>query len=349
MALRIVRHDITKIEADAIVNSTNEQLTAGGLGVDASIHYAAGPELKEALDEIGFCPTGSSVVTKSFHIATCKYIIHAVAPCYQTGDFREKILLRKTYHSILRQASEKRCKSVAIPLLSAGANGYPKKEAYEIAASSIRSWLSAHYASELDIILVLYDKDVVDLSESIDQGLRNYITDYDTIVHKEALREYYEDPKYRREPVLETTRRGVLPNVCGSCPAPSSVTYPIEKYSDLDLTFPEMCEWWCKKKGIKKGEFFSSSNITRATFSSLKTHPERAPKKNTAFACAVGLRLDFDQAQDLLQRAGMTFSKHYPTDRLVEQCIRNRKYDIDEINLVLYETKLPVLGYSKKD
>ena len=44
MALNIVRHDITKIKADAIVNSTNEYFDVGGLGVDASIHYAAGPE-----------------------------------------------------------------------------------------------------------------------------------------------------------------------------------------------------------------------------------------------------------------------------------------------------------------
>ena len=109
-----------------------------------------------------------------------------------------------------------------------------------------------------------------------------------------------------------------------------------------------MCEWWCKQKGIKKGEFYSSSNITRSTFSSLKTHPERAPKKNTAFACALGLKLDFDEAKDLLQRAGLAFSKHYPTDRLVEQCIRSRKFNIDEINLILDESKLPILGCSVK-
>lgn len=38
MALQIVHHDITKIEVDAIVNSTNEHFEVGGLGVDASIH-----------------------------------------------------------------------------------------------------------------------------------------------------------------------------------------------------------------------------------------------------------------------------------------------------------------------
>ena len=53
MALNIVRHDITKIKADAIVNTTNEYFDVGGLGVDASIHYAAGPDLKDALSKSG--------------------------------------------------------------------------------------------------------------------------------------------------------------------------------------------------------------------------------------------------------------------------------------------------------
>ena len=79
MALSIVRNDITKMNVDAIVNSTNEQLIPGGLGVDASIHYAAGPELASALNKIGYCPTGSCVLTEAYNIRTCRYIIHAVA------------------------------------------------------------------------------------------------------------------------------------------------------------------------------------------------------------------------------------------------------------------------------
>ena len=61
MALQIVHHDITKIEVDAIVNSTNEYFEVGGLGVDASIHYAAGPELAEALLKIRYCHEGAAV------------------------------------------------------------------------------------------------------------------------------------------------------------------------------------------------------------------------------------------------------------------------------------------------
>ena len=345
MALNIVRNDITKVEADAIVNSTNEQFVVGGLGVDASIHFAAGPELEEALYEIGFCPVGSAVITDSFNIPTCKYIIHAVAPIHQKGDIKEKNLLRKTYHSILRLATETKCKSVAIPLLSAGANGYPGKEAYEIATSSIRSWLSTHYASELDISLVLYARDIVDISESIDHSLRHYITDYYTDAHEEVLMDYYEGQDQASDSSrMESMHIGNKPRGI-----PINVSYSIAHYADVDLCFADMCEWWCEKKGIKKGQFYANSNISRATFSYMKKHPEIVPKTYNAFACAIGLKLDIDQAKDLLMRAGITFSKMFPFDRVVEQCIRDGILDIDEINIILLEKDLPLLGQKMRD
>ena len=362
MALSIVRHEITKIKADAIVNSTNERFVVGGLGVDASIHYAAGPKLAEALDEIGCCPVGSAVITESFNISNCRYIIHAVPPVYQGEDpHAQKLkLLHKTYISVLNLAEEKKCRSVAIPLLSAGANGYPKKRAYEIATFCIRGWLAHHDASEMEIMLVLYDRDAVDLSESIDHSLRDYITDYYANAHKEDLREFYGSPEFRyQRPAFRES--SVLEEKCvahaeaavaaGYAADDHSLNadYSIDHYADVDLSFAEMCEWWCKKKNIKKGEFFSASNITRATFSNMKLHPDRAPKKNTVFACAIGLKLDIDQAKDLVLRAGMTFSKFFPTDRLVEQCIRNRKYNIDDINFILNEMDLMVLGYSRSE
>ena len=342
MALNIVRHDITKIKADAIVNSTNEHLRPGGLGVDASIHYAAGPKLKEALDKIGTCPVTSAVVTEAFNIPSCRYIIHAVAPVYVDGSPKEKALLRRTYTNILDLAAKNQYRSVAIPLLSAGANAYPKEEAYALATGAIRGWLADHDASELKILLVLFAADVVDLGKAVDPSLRDYITDYYTHAHREELREYYRKPRFGRN------APGAVPEESCAAQAPSCAPDEAEEsYADLDLSFAEMCEWWCGKKGLKKGEFFSASNITRATFSNIKLHPDRAPKKNTVLACAVGLKLDIDQATDLLMRAGMTFSPHYPTDCLVESCIRGGRYNIDDINLMLFERDLTVLGYSR--
>lgn len=350
MALEIVRHDITRINADAIVNSTNRNFVVGGLGVDASIHYAAGPKLKEALAEIGSCPLGSAVITDSFNIPSCKYIIHTVTPRFIDGGPSDRELLQSCYRSVLDLAVEYDCLSIAIPLLSAGSYGYPKGEAYRIAVSTIRDWIASMDYPDLAISLVLYDKSAVALGKSEDSGVQDYITDNYTESHREALRKYYDYPDYiqlNRRPRRRTDNSVFWDkNVSSAVPMEAETAAELN-YADVDLSFAEMCEWWCEKKGIKKGQFFTDSNITRATFSNMKLHPDRSPKKNTVFACAIGLKLDIDEAKDLLMRAGMSFSKHFPTDKLVEEYIRNRNYDIFEINFILDDMHLPGLGYSR--
>ena len=352
MALNIVRHDITKIKADAIVNSTNENFIVGGLGVDASIHYAAGPKLQEALDEIGHCPVGSAVMTESYNIPSCKYIIHAVTPLYIDGRHGEKQLLQSCYRTVIRLAVQQGCESVAIPLLSTGAYGYPLEEAYHIATSTIRDCTLELDCPDLDITLVLYEKGAAEHGRTQDAGVTDYITDSYTASQKEALKEFYgyagsnrlnQYPRRRSESAVLREEEDTLP-----APVCSEAAEELP-YEAVDLSFAEMCEWGCEKKGLKKGQFFAASNITRATFSYMRLHPDSVPKKNTALACAVGLKLDIDQAKDLLMRAGLAFSKMFPTDRIVEQCIRDGITDIDKVNYILFQHDLMVLGYSKGD
>ena len=76
----------------------------------------------------------------------------------------------------------------------------------------------------------------------------------------------------------------------------------------------------------------------------MKHHPEQVPKKTNVLACAIGLKLDYAQTQDLLMRAGMTLSRYYELDRIVEGYIRNRIFDIDIINGELFDRDLGLLG-----
>ena len=66
MPFIIVRQDITKIKADAIVNAANTDLREGG-GVCGAIFRAAGADLlRGACDALSPIQTGEAVITPGF-------------------------------------------------------------------------------------------------------------------------------------------------------------------------------------------------------------------------------------------------------------------------------------------
>ena len=156
MPVTFIRGDITKLEVDAIVNAANNELRGGG-GVDGAIHAAAGAEQLHAFCKtLGGCPTGEAKLSPGFNLPA-KYIIHTVGPVWQGGAFHEKILLTSCYLRSLELAQQNNCKTVAFPLISAGAYGYPYDDALQTAYDTCRRFLNETNA-DMEIYIVLYQR-----------------------------------------------------------------------------------------------------------------------------------------------------------------------------------------------
>ena len=104
MSFKILRNDITKVHADAIVNTANP-MPAVGRGTDTAVYEAAGREkLLAARKEIGIIERGQSAWTPAFNLKKhgVKYIIHTIGVFYQDGNHGEKEILRSCYRTALK-------------------------------------------------------------------------------------------------------------------------------------------------------------------------------------------------------------------------------------------------------
>lgn len=157
--IEILNRSITSLDTDIIVNAANEYLRQGG-GVCGYIFQAAGPKkLQEACDRIGYCETGSAVITPGFDL--CRYIVHAVGPRWIDGRHKEPEQLYGCYRKAMDLARENDCHSIGFPLISAGIFGYPMKDAWTQAIRSIRDWTEENRDYDIEICFAVLDEKIL--------------------------------------------------------------------------------------------------------------------------------------------------------------------------------------------
>ncbi|CAB1241009.1 Macro domain-containing protein lp_3408 [Ruminococcaceae bacterium BL-6] len=154
MGFQVIKGDITKFPADAIVNAANTSLLGGG-GVDGAIHRAAGPELLAECRTLHGCKTGQAKITKGYRLPS-KYVIHTPGPVWRGGGAGEEKLLASCYRSCLRLAEENECRTVAFPSISTGVYRFPLDRAAAIAAREITAFLKASSVVR-EVTMVCFD------------------------------------------------------------------------------------------------------------------------------------------------------------------------------------------------
>jgi O-acetyl-ADP-ribose deacetylase (regulator of RNase III) len=139
--IELVEGDITEQAVDAIVNAANSSLLGGG-GVDGAIHRRGGPailaecrELRAARHPDGL-PAGDAVSTTAGDLRA-RWVIHTVGPVYSAREDRSAVLA-SCYAESLRVADELDAATIAFPLISAGAYGWPRDDALRQAFTAMR-------------------------------------------------------------------------------------------------------------------------------------------------------------------------------------------------------------------
>ena len=333
MPFSIVRNDITKMETDAIVNAANSRLLMG-CGVCGAIFNAAGAEkMQAACDKIGFCGLGEAVITKGFNLKA-RYVIHTVGPMYREGNTVQEKQLYSAYASSLRLAKSKRIKSIAFPLISSGIFGYPKSEAITIARQAIKDFLKDN---DMDIYLVVYDRDSFEISKSLFDRIKSYIAEA-MVLPQIGNRQMDSNSIPIERSVYEAdinSPKMLVNNASRSLD---------ELLENLDETFSQMLLRLIDERNLKDSEVYKKANIDRKLFSKIRKDKNYRPKKSTVLSFAIALELSLDETKDILGKAGFALSPSSRADVIVEYFIENENYDIFEINEALFAFDEPLLG-----
>ena len=384
MPLTFLRADITTLSCDAIVNAANTKLLPGGGVCGAIFKAAGILPLALACRKIGSCAVGSAVMTKGFKLKAKAIIhtvgpVYGKDPANQErllGDcYRNSLRLaaENGFESIafplISSGIYGYPKDKALNIATNAIKDFLQKS-----ETDMQVFLVVYDKASFEISRTLYE----DIRSYIDErevrrpaanrmpedgvanmpfgapapddfpgstGKHGYTAKenppHDEISHPQAK-------SFPRTKPLSDRQKDFPPEaVCKQ--ASMSLLDALRDRSLADLldrkseTFSEMLLRLIDEKGMTDVEVYKRANIDRKLFSKIRKK-DYVPKKATVFALIIGLRLNMDEARDLLSRAGFAFSESLRFDIIIEYFIEHNRYDIYEINETLFAFDEPLLG-----
>lgn len=111
-----------------------------------------------------------------------------------------------------------------------------------------------------------------------------------------------------------------------------------------DKTFVELLLLYLKNSPNKDSKIYSAAQMDRRLFSKIVSDREYKPAKDTCIALALALQLPLTAAEDLLSRAGYTFSHSNKRDIIIEYCFKDNIFDLQDVNYLLYALSEKPIG-----
>ena len=98
------------------------------------------------------------------------------------------------------------------------------------------------------------------------------------------------------------------------------------------------------EKDVKNSYVYKKAQVDRKLFSKIISKKWYSPSKDTAISLAIALKLNLDETNHLIAKAGYTLSNSKKKDLIIAYFISKEIYDIDTINDTLYRLDERPLG-----
>lgn len=196
----------------------------------------------------------------------------------------------------------------------------------------------------MTVYIVIFDKAAYQISEKLFAEIAEYIDDNYVDEHSDSAFE----------------RRRRLNTLDAALPFSTELAVPMESHStpmaaqkplsladalqQIDESFSEMLLRKIDERGMKDSACYKKANIDRKLFSKIRSDKLYKPSKPTVLAFAIALELPLDETKDMLMKAGFALSHSNKFDIIVEYFIRNKNYNIFEINEALFAFDQSLLG-----
>ncbi len=306
MPLKITENDIRRVKADAVIGILN-------------------PLMAEADGEVW--TTGNITITPAQDM-NAEYVLKMIGSPWTYGNLEQRQGLQYCFETVMYLAAVRGWKRIAVPLMNMRQYGYPRIESLEYLIAAAQDIPEER---EMEILLVIPPDNPMELKTELAKKIKQYVK---SRCHEQSR-------------AIEVLRNFIGLDRLNEDLDDQNVQCKINLDSILinaGESFRRKLLRMIDERGMSDNEVYKAANLDRKLFSKIRCSDDYHPRKKTVLSLAIALRLNLDETTELLKSAGMAISSSSKAELVVEYCICHKIYDINAVNLILFEQGLPTLS-----